>query len=77
MSTAEITARHLYDSMHLANVNEDVKRHLMILILSETENIYTPSSYDEALAMGAVDLEDARKELHSYAEELSVKYGIK
>ena len=73
MSTAEITARHLYDSMHLSSMNEDVKRYLMILILSESKSICAPSSYEEALAMGAINLEDARKKLHSYAEELSVK----
>jgi len=77
MSTAEITARNIYESMHLGSMSEDVKRCLMILMLSESDNISVPSSYEEALAMGAIDLEEARKELHSYAEKLSVKYGMK
>ena len=77
MSTAELTARHIYNTMHLADINEDVKKHLIILMLSEPEKTCVPSSYEESLALGAMDLEDARKELHSYANELSDKYGMK
>ena len=77
MSTAELTARHLYDAMNLAYVSDDVKRFLIIMMLSEPERVDVPSSYEESLSMGAMDLETAREELHSYADELSAKYGMK
>ena len=35
MSAAEITARRIYTSYHLGALPEDVKKHLMILFLSE------------------------------------------
>ena len=35
MSAAEITARRIYSSYHLGALPEDVKKHLMILFLSE------------------------------------------
>jgi hypothetical protein len=37
MSTAEITAHRIYNSYHLGELPEDVKKHLMILFLSENK----------------------------------------
>lgn len=79
MSHAELTARKLYDTMQLSSVSEDVKRHLMILMLSQvseqtpetSDNIEIPSSIEEAMQMGAMDIEDVRKDLHNYVDQLS------
>lgn len=79
MSHAELTARKLYDTMQLSSVSEDVKRHLMILMLSQvseqtpetSDNIEIPSSVEEAMQMGAMDIEDVRKDLHNYVDQLS------
>ncbi|MBQ9666009.1 MAG: hypothetical protein IJV33_06030 [Bacteroidaceae bacterium] len=38
MSTAERTARNFYYAHHLATMPEDVKRHLMILLLSTPDD---------------------------------------
>lgn len=85
MSNAEIKAHQLYDAMKLDDVSEDVKRHLMILILSkystespvEQDGHQIPMSYREALQMGAMDLELAREELHKYVDDLSKEFGIR
>lgn len=86
MSYAEATARQLYDSIHLDSVSNDVKRQLMILILSnatdgnsypETQDFVVPHTLEEAVDLGAVDLESARKELHSYADGLTKEYDLK
>ena len=37
MSTAEITAHRIYNLYHLGELPEDVKKHLMILFLSENK----------------------------------------
>lgn len=79
MSHAELTARKLYDTMQLSSVSEDVKRHLMILMLSQvseqtpetSDNTEIPSSVEEAMQMGAMDIEDVRKDLHNYVDQLS------
>lgn len=86
MSHAELTAHKLYDTMHLDNVSEEVKRHLIILMLSNptveknennvADNIKVPLNYEEALQMGAVELAFAREELHAYADELSEEYHL-
>lgn len=34
MSRAEIQARELFSSLHLKSIDEEVKRHLMILLLT-------------------------------------------
>lgn len=62
MSYAELTANRLYDAMHLDCVSDGEKR---------------PLSYKEAIKMGAIDIEKAREELHSYVDELATQYGIK
>lgn len=86
MSHAELTAHRLYKTMHLDCVSEEVKRHLIILMLSDssaeveekdnTEAITVPQSYEEALQMGAMELSLAREELHTYAEKLSEEFDL-
>ena len=84
MSHAELTARKLYDTMQLNSVSEDVKRHLMILMLSQvseqtpetSDNIEIPSSVEEAMQMGAMDIEDVRKDLHNYVDQLAKDYDL-
>ena len=84
MSHAELTARKLYDTMQLSSVSEDVKRHLMILMLSQvseqtpetSDNIEIPSSVEEAMQMGAMDIEDVRKDLHNYVDQLAKDYDL-
>lgn len=86
MSHAELAAHRLYDTMHLDNVSEEVKRHLIILMLSKpsvdeevddnTDTIKVPQSYDEALQMGAVELSFAREDLHAYVDKLSEEYDL-
>lgn len=86
MSNAELTAHRLYDTMHLDSVSEDVKRHLITLILSKScedadesvsaSAIGIPQSYEEALQMGATDLEYAREELHTYVSKLTDQYDL-
>lgn len=86
MSHAELTAHRLYDTMHLDNISEEVKRHLIILMLSkssadeeandDTETIKVPQSYDEALQMGAIELAFAREDLHAYVDKLSEEYDL-
>jgi len=83
MSQAEMTAHHLYRTMHLDTVSEDVKRQLMILMLStssesdEVVPIQIPKSYDEAIQMGAQPLECVREELHDYVNQLAEDYDIR
>lgn len=85
MSYAELTANKLYDQMQLGSLNEDVKKHLMILLLkSGIEDVRDgfvseeiPSSYEQALSMGAVDIESARQDLHSYVDELSQEFNLR
>jgi len=84
MSKAEIAAHQLYDAMQLDKVSDEVKKHLMILILSGNKQdeayssaIHTPVDYREALQMGAMDIEMAREELHDYIDELSTEFSIK
>lgn len=86
MSNAELAAYRLYNTMHLASVSEEVKRHLIILMLSNPSDeaemednadaIKIPQSYEEALQMGAVELTCAREELHAYANKLSKEYNL-
>ncbi|MCQ2243127.1 MAG: hypothetical protein MJZ32_02595 [Bacteroidaceae bacterium] len=84
MSHAEQTARKLYDTMQLNSISEDVKRHLMILMLSQTsdnsldlsESLEMPNSYEEAIRMGAKDIEDVRKDLHAYVDQLAKDYDL-
>lgn len=48
MSTAELTARQFYDSYHIGALPSDVKRHLMILMLSAAnEDTYADAFQDE------------------------------
>lgn len=85
MSYAELTANRLYEAMHLDSVDDEVKRHLIILMLSKPSNskvenrdgINIPQNYQEAIDMGAIDVEMAREELHSYIDELATQYDIK
>lgn len=78
MSYAELTANRLYEAMHLDSVDDEVKRHLIILMLSkpsnskgiEKDDVKFPMNYQEAIDMGAIDVEMAREELHSYVDEL-------
>lgn len=86
MSHAELAAHRLYNTMHLDSVSEEVKRHLIILMLSNsyvdtektdnTDVIQVPQSYEEALRMGATELASAREELHAYVDKLSVEYDL-
>lgn len=85
MSYAELTANRLYEAMHLDSVSDEVKRHLIILMLSKPnkdkdmldDGIKIPQNYQEAIEMGGMDLEMAREELHSYVDELATQYDIK
>lgn len=85
MSYAELAAHQLYDSMQLDNVSEEVKRHLIILMLSNPEKkqdvqeheTRVPLNYAEAIEMGAIDIEMAREDLHSYVDELAIQYDLK
>ena len=85
MSHAELTAHQLYETMHLGSISDEVKRHLIILMLSspkkeceaEDVHIHIPMSYDEAMMMGAVDIKTAREELHSYIDELTEEFDLK
>lgn len=78
MSQAEITARRIYDTMHLGSINDEVKHHLVLLLSATTGSaMHMPNTLQEALEMGAMDLESARKELHSYAETLTKEYDLK
>ncbi len=85
MSHAEQTARKLYDTMQLNCVSEDVKRHLMILMLSQTSDnsfessghLEMPNTYEEAIHMGAKDIEDVRKDLHDYVDQLAKDYDLR
>lgn len=85
MSHAELTAHRLYDTMQLGSVSEEVKRHLMILMLSDsvsedasdtTNVVNVPLSYEEALGMGAQDVELAREDLHAYVDKLTAEYDL-
>lgn len=85
MSHAELTAHRLYDTMQLGSVSEEVKRHLMILMLSNvaseesadaTNVVKIPLSYEEALNMGAQDVEFAREDLHAYVDKLTADYNL-
>ena len=84
MSHAEQTARRLYDAMQLNSISEDVKRHLMILMLSQTsdnsfeisERLEFPNTYEEAVRMGAKDIEEVRKDLHAYVDQLANDYDL-
>ena len=74
MGYAELAAHKLYDSMQLDTVSNEVKRQLMLLILSKTTidatkdvQLPNPMSLDEAMNMGAVDIETARKRMHTHA----------
>lgn len=78
MSQAEITARRIYDTMHLGSVTDEVKHHLVLLLSDTTSDaIQVPSTLQEALEMGAMDLESAREELHTYADTLAKEYDLK
>ena len=52
MSTAEIRAHRIYESMNLNKIDDDVKRHLMILMLSvpTTERTKSVSSAMNSLS---------------------------
>ena len=85
MSHAELTAHRLYDTMQLGSVSEEVKRHLMILMLSNvvseesgdaTNVVKIPLSYEEALNMGAQDVAFAREDLHAYVDKLAADYNL-
>lgn len=49
MRTAELTAHRIYDTYHLGELLDDVKRQLVILFMSSPEIDHTPYSYTEAL----------------------------
>lgn len=49
MSHAELTAHRIYDTMHLDSVSEEVKRHLIILLLSKPEGEATNDVSQEEL----------------------------
>lgn len=59
MSTAEIQARTLYDTMHLATMDDEVKKQLIILMLSNpiSEHAIEPYTTEELL----LHLEDSDK----------------
>lgn len=84
MCHAEMVAGDLYKTMNLDSIGEDVKRHLMILLLSnlkisqnQPESIVVPQSLDEAMKLGAVELEVARKGLHNYVDGLVNDFDLK
>jgi len=51
MSIAELRANKLYNEYHLKNESPDVKRMLMILLLSDSTEQKHPVSYEEAFNM--------------------------
>lgn len=76
MSRAELKAHEIFFSMQLANIDDEVRRHLMILLLTvpqqnDQDNVVIPRNYEEALRMGAKDAEFVREDLHKYVEELA------
>lgn len=68
MSLSELTARRLYDTMQLGNVSEEVKRHLIILMLTNTSAGDNNDSEIETLAKTvAIDNEHMQEiKEHSY-----------
>lgn len=48
MSTAEIRARQIFDEYNLVNENEDVKRNLMVLLLTVPRKDERKFSYQDA-----------------------------
>lgn len=76
MSYAEITANNIYNDMCLQNISDEVRKHLIILLQTKTTATYYPSTLEEAMQMGAVDLETARKDLHEYVDSLSKEYHL-
>lgn len=67
--------------MQLRDIDDEVKRHLMILLLTvpkqkeEVGNI-VPLNYEDALQMGARDIEMVREDLHAYVDQLAEEYNI-
>ena len=84
MSHAEQTAYKLYDMYHLDVIDDDVKKCLVYLLMKpqgeekiDYQTPQIPQSYEEAMAMGAHDVEMVREELHEYAAELAKEFNLK
>lgn len=56
MSTAELTARRIFESYHFRNLSDEVRRHVAILCLSSTTEDET-TDVDEALTLSALEKE--------------------
>ena len=63
MSHAELTAHRLYNSMHLDSVSEEVKRHLIILMLSKSSE---DNDLEEVARKIAID-DDHLQEMKSHS----------
>lgn len=68
MSLSELTARKLYDTMQLGSVSEEVKRHLIILMLTNTSvgNNNDPDLEEMANSLAIDDEHIQEMKEHSY-----------
>lgn len=68
--------------MQLGQIDDEVKRHLMILLLTvpkqqnDDSESHIPLNYEEAMQMGAKDIEMVREDLHTYVDELAEEYKM-
>ncbi|HBJ77191.1 MAG TPA: hypothetical protein DDY68_05285 [Porphyromonadaceae bacterium] len=85
MSNAEQMAYKIYEDMHLDTMDDEVRECLIgLLTMGQKEDVQydeTPlpdfNTYEEAMALGGVDIETARKEMHTYIDELASEYNLK
>lgn len=67
MSHSELAARRLYDTMQLGSVSEDVKRHLIILMLTDTSSEDHSESDIETMAKNLAIDEEHMQEMKSHS----------
>jgi len=85
MSNAEQMAYKIYEDMHLDTMDDEVRECLIgLLTMGQKEDVQydeTPlpdfNSYEEAMALGGVDIETFGKEMHEYIDQLCDRYDIK